>query len=108
MFVTNCFKSNIFQTRWFQNKQSPAFGIKYNSLHYTDENIRNFIVLVHLKKIKMFERVNPKSFLQTTRRVHEIVVMMYSKSLKVEMAGLILGILCEILLGSDLLTILFT
>jgi len=45
----------------------------------------------------MFERVNQKSFL-LTHKLHEIVVMMYSKSLKVEVAGLILWILCEILL----------
>jgi hypothetical protein len=48
----------------------------------------------------MVERVNQKIFL-LTHKVHEIVVMMYWKSLKVEMAGLILGILCEILLVSD-------
>jgi len=48
----------------------------------------------------MFEHVNQKSFL-LTHKVHEIVVMMYSKSLKGEMVSLILEILCEILLGSD-------
>ena len=49
-----------------------------------------FIVLVRLKKLKVFERVNQTRFL-ITHKIHEIVVMMYWKSLKVEMAGFILG-----------------
>lgn len=66
---------------------------------YIDEYIRSvrwwFSEFLYVsRKLKILDRVNQKRFL-LTHKVYEIVVMMYWKSLKVEMAGLILGILCE-------------
>jgi hypothetical protein len=37
-FVKYCYEPNNLQTHWFQTKQSPAFGIKYNILNYLDKN----------------------------------------------------------------------